>query len=151
MLILDNKNHFFKIGPADFENCWSGFGDTLWRTDEQTDGHDWFYRSLGFQPGTNKMNMIKVNSVRRDYWLLGFVYIHFWVSLKAMHTCKQIFKKIKKSTKWWNVSQFVAKTGFISWRTRFLILVPKFSKSARPILKKWFILSKINIFVQLWG
>ena len=43
------------------------------RTDEWTDGQDWFYRSLGFQPGTNKTNMIKVNSVRRDYWLLGFV------------------------------------------------------------------------------
>ena len=101
-------------------------------------GQDWFYRSLGFQPVTNKTNMIKVNSVWRDYWLLGFVYIHFWVNLKALHTCKQIFKKINKSTKSWNAGQFVAKTGFISWGTRFLIFVPKIFKICQANLEKMF-------------
>ena len=66
-----------------------------------------------------------------DYWLLGFVYIRFWVNLKALHTCKQILKKIKESTKSWNAGQFVAK--LVSYRGEhvFWFLCQKSSKSEK--------------------
>ena len=58
--------NFRKIVGADLEiRC---DGQTNGRT-EKTD----FIDPSGFQPGTNKTNMIKVNSLRRDYWLLDFV------------------------------------------------------------------------------
>ena len=65
------------------------------RMDEQMDGQDWFYRSLDFQQGTNKTNMIIVNTIRRDYWLLGFVYIHFGLT-KKLCTLASKFKKNQK-------------------------------------------------------
>ena len=108
------------------------------RTDEWMDGQDWFYRSLGFQPGTNKTNMIKVNSVRRDYWLLGFVYIHFWLILKALHICKQILKKSKNPPNRELSANLWPK--LVSYRGEhvFWFLCQKCSKSTGTILKNDF-------------